>query len=299
MDWLTWVGLGLVLLAIASYLALLFVIHDFTYRTWLFDGVVSLGAILAGVGLAAGGSIATTIVAFVCGLAWFVLTRRELALKGSDRLKVRPGDRLPRFTLLTTDRQEVTDQDLVADAPTLLVLYRGWWCPSHKAQLDEIVAAYERLSVAGLSVYAGSVDKPEESQAVQNRVGDKITILCCVPDSLLDEIGVRDERGAPWYDRLIFGAKEQAISMPAAIVVDERLNRVRPPINTRRRPTGARPDSLRPESHLTTSPSHAAVRTASQNQWQDGRSHVWRHSRSSSRFDCGRLDRRADPQLRG
>ena len=219
MDWLTWVGLGLVLLAVASYLVLLFVIHDFTYETWLFDGVVSLGVILAVLGLVARGSIATTIVTVVSGLAWFVLTRRELALKGSDRLKVRPGDRLPGFKLLTTDRRDVTDQDLVANAPALLVLYRGWWCPSHKAQLDEIVDAHQRLSDAGLTVYAGSVDSPEESQAVQDRVGNKITILCDVPDSLLDEIGVRDERGATWYDRLIFGAKQQAISMPAAMVV--------------------------------------------------------------------------------
>lgn len=219
MDWLTWVGLGLLLLAVASYLVLLFVIHDFTYKTWLFDGVVSLGVILAAVGFVAGGSSATTIVAVVSGVAWFVLTRRELALKGSDRLKVRPGDLLPGFTLLTTDRRMVTDQDLVANAPTLLVLYRGWWCPSHKAQLDEIVDAHQSLSDAGLSVYAGSVDSPEESQSVQDRVGNKITILCDVPESLLDEIGVRDERGAPWYDRLIFGAKQQAISMPAAIVI--------------------------------------------------------------------------------
>jgi peroxiredoxin len=222
MEWLTWVGLGFVLLAVAAYLVMLFVIHDFTYKTWLFDGVVSLGVILSGVGSLAGGSVAVTTPTVVAGLVWFGLTRRELALKGSDRLKVRPGDRLPQFTLLTTDREEVKDQDLVANAPALLVLYRGWWCPSHKAQLDEIVASHQRLTRAGLSVYAGSVDSPEESQAVQDRVGDKITILCGVPESLLDEIGVRDDRGAPWYDRLIFGAKKQAIAMPAAIVVDER-----------------------------------------------------------------------------
>jgi peroxiredoxin len=220
MDWLTWVGLGLVLLAIASYLVMLFVIHDFTYKTWLFDGVVSLGVILAGLGFVAGGSVPSTIAAGAGGLAWFVLTRRELAINGSTRLEVRRGDPLPEFRLLTTDRREVTDQDLVANAPALLVLYRGWWCPSHKAQLDELVAAHQRLTQAGLSVYAGSVDGPEESQVVQDHVGDTITILCGVPDSLLDELGVKDERGAPWYDRLIFGAKKQAISMPAAIVVD-------------------------------------------------------------------------------
>lgn len=221
MELLTWVGLGTVVLTVASYLALLFVIHDFTYKTWLFHAVVAVGVILAGVGWVAGGSTGVFVSTIGAGLAWSVLTRRELAIKGSDLLKVRPGDRLPAFKLLTTDRKEVRDQDLAANAPALLVLYRGWWCPSHKAQLDEIVASYELFSAAGFSVYAGSVDEPEESQGVQDRVGDKITILCGVPQSLLDEIGVTDERGAPWYDRLIFGAKQQAISMPAAIVVNQ------------------------------------------------------------------------------
>lgn len=41
-----------------------------------------------------------------------------------------------------------------------------------------------------------------------------------LPTSLLDTIGVRDERGAPRYDRLRFGAAQRDISMPAALVID-------------------------------------------------------------------------------
>ena len=37
---------------------------------------------------------------------------------------------------------------------------------------------------------------------------------------MLDDVGIRDTTGAPWYDRFVFGAKEQDIAMPAAIVVD-------------------------------------------------------------------------------
>jgi peroxiredoxin len=218
---LTWAGLALALVGVFSYAILLFVIHDFTYRTWLFDGIVSLGVVLAGAAWLRGGNGGPAVFAGVVGLAWFLVTRRELAIRGSDRLRLRRGDTLPTFSLLTTDNRTVTDRDLVADAPTLLVLYRGWWCPSHKAQLDEIVDTYDQLKAAGLSIYAGSVDGPEQSQPVQDRVGDKITILCGVPEELLEQIGIRDPRGAPWYDRLIFGAKEQAISMPASIVVDE------------------------------------------------------------------------------
>jgi len=50
-------------------------------------------------------------------------------------------------------------------------------------------------------------------------VGDKITILCDVSGSLLDDVGVRDQRGAPWYDRLLYGAAHRDICMPAVLVV--------------------------------------------------------------------------------
>jgi len=82
------------------------------------------------------------------------------------------------------------------------------------------VAAYERLSDSGLSVFAASVDTPDEAEPIQQYVGDKITILCNVPVSLLDELGTRDTKGAPWYDRLIFGAKKQDIAMPTGFVIN-------------------------------------------------------------------------------
>ena len=46
---------------------------------------------------------------------------------------------------------------LIASAPTLLVLYRGWWCPSSKSQLGEIVNDYESLSGHGLYLVLASV----------------------------------------------------------------------------------------------------------------------------------------------
>lgn len=221
MEWLTIAGLVIVLVGVLSYVALLFVVQRFTYRTWLFDAPVGLGMVLAGVGWLAGGNAITALAALLIGLVWFPLTRRELRIRGSEQLNVRPGDRFPSMSVSTIDGTEVTERDLIANAPTLLVLYRGWWCPSHKSQLDELVGAYEQFAEAGLSVYAGSVDSPTEAAPIQEQLGDKVTILCDVSTALLDEIGVRDQRGAPWYDRLIFGAKQQDIAMPAAFVIDD------------------------------------------------------------------------------
>jgi peroxiredoxin len=217
---MTTIGLLIVLTGFFSYLILLFVIHRFTYRTWIFDVIIGLGIAAALVGWIFGGNAVVTLITVVLGVAWFPVIRHELKLTGSKHLKLRVGDRLPQLSLLTTDSRQVTEEDLIASAPTLLVLYRGWWCPSSKSQLDEIARDYESFSGAGITIFAASVDQPAEAAPLQLYVGDKITILCNVPKSLLDEVGVRDQRGAPWYDRILFGAKRQDIAMPSALVIN-------------------------------------------------------------------------------
>ncbi len=216
----TALGLLVVVGAVTAYLGLLFVIHGFTYRTVIFHAAVATGMVLALLGWLAGGNGALALAAQLIGIVWFLVAWRELRLVGSTGLRVRAGDAIPPFVASTTDGRRITEQDLVASAPVLLVLYRGWWCPTSKVQLNEVIGTHDELRAAGVTVFAGSVDAPAEAEPLQRHVGDRITILCDIPLSLLDAIGVRDTRGAPWYDRLLFGAQQRDISMPAAVVID-------------------------------------------------------------------------------
>lgn len=213
-------GMSVVVLGYGAYLTMLFALRRFTYRTWLFHAVIIVGIGLALVGLVVGDTGLPAWIAIGLGLAWFPLTRRELTLVGSEHLTLRVGDRLPDFAALRTDGTPITDQDVVARAPALLVLYRGWWCPSSRVLLDELLGDLERLTSAGLTTFAASVDPPASAEGMQEHVGDGITIVCSFPVSVLEAIGARDRRGAPWYDRLIFRAPRGDIAMPAALVVD-------------------------------------------------------------------------------
>ena len=217
---LAMLGVVLVVGSALAYFILLFVVHGFTYRTWLFHALVLAGIGIGVVGWLAGGNGTIAFITVAAGALWFVVAWHELRLVGSKGLRVRPGDRMPAFDATTTAGDRFTDGDLIARAPALLVLYRGWWCPSSKVQLDEVLASHGPLTEAGISIFAGSVDSPAESEPMQQYVGEGLTILCEIPVSLLDAIGVRDERGAPWYDRLLFGAARRDISMPAAILID-------------------------------------------------------------------------------
>ena len=213
-------GLALVVLAIVAYFGMIFVLVRFSYRTHVFDAVVVAGIVLAVAGLLAGASGPVPWIAIVVGVAWFPVSRRELTLVGSDHLTLRVGDRLPAFEAELADGTPFTDRDLVAAAPLILILYRGWWCPSSKPLLDAQLEDHDQLSAAGMRTFAASVDSPEMATGMQDYVGDRATILATFPIEVLDAIGARDRRGAPWYDRLWFRAPKGDIAMPTSLVID-------------------------------------------------------------------------------
>jgi peroxiredoxin len=127
---------------------------------------------------------------------------------------------MPAMAFVKTDGTQMTEQDLIANAPAVLTLYRGWWCPSSKVQLQAILEKNEYLNKKGVSLYAASVDEPEMATAMQAYVGNTITVLCRVSEEVLKKVGVLDRKGAPWYDRIIFGAQKRPIAMPATIVIN-------------------------------------------------------------------------------
>ena len=218
---MTTIGLVLILGAIVSYLTMIFVLHRFTYRTWMFDVAVEAGVVLGAVSWFLEGGNWHSWSTIALGIMWFLVSRLELRIVGSKELNLRVGDQMPAMTVVKTDGTQITEQDLIANAPALVTLYRGWWCPSSRAQVDELMERYEHLNKKGVSIYAASVDEPEAAAPIQEHVGNSITILCGVSADVLRKIGVLDKRGAPWYDRIIFGVPERPISMPATLVINK------------------------------------------------------------------------------
>jgi peroxiredoxin len=218
---MTVLGLALILGAIISYLAMIFVLHRFTYKTWTFDVAVGAGMVLGASSWFQGGGSWLSWSTIALGIIWFLVSRIELRIVGSKELDLRVGDKVPAMTFLKTDGTRITQQDLIGNAPALLTLYRGWWCPSSKVQLNAIMKDYEQLTKNGVSIYAASVDEPEAAAPIQEHVGNTITILCSVSEDVLNKIGVLDKRGAPWYDRIRFGAPERPIAMPTALVINK------------------------------------------------------------------------------
>jgi peroxiredoxin len=84
-----------------------------------------------------------------------------------------PGDPFPRLTITTTDDQTLTLPGAFAGDFTVVLFYRGAWCPYCNAQLRAFERAGQTLADAGIKVAALSVDDKETTAALV--AGHKLT----------------------------------------------------------------------------------------------------------------------------
>jgi peroxiredoxin len=87
------------------------------------------------------------------------------------------GHQLPSTTLRTLDGAEVDLRTLTAEKPTVLVFYRGGWCPYCNKQLSQLKQVEPLLLEQGFRIVAVSPDSPESMRATVDRNGLTYTLL--------------------------------------------------------------------------------------------------------------------------
>lgn len=85
----------------------------------------------------------------------------------SKRLTV--GDSVPSVTVRTEEGKAVNLQKVVSEKPTVLIFYRGGWCPFCTRHLKELAGFQEELRNAGLQLIALSIDQPVKLRETPHR----------------------------------------------------------------------------------------------------------------------------------
>lgn len=101
----------------------------------------------------------------------------DFAPSASEVNPVLTGTMVPDVSLTSTEGERLQLRQLIADNPTVLIFYRGGWCPycnRHMAQLQE---AHSQLNELGYQILAVSPDKPEYLQASKQEKDLSYTLL--------------------------------------------------------------------------------------------------------------------------
>jgi peroxiredoxin len=75
------------------------------------------------------------------------------------------GEKVPDVWLPDASGKQISLADLVSQKPTVLIFYRGGWCPYCNLHLAELQSIEAEVLTAGFQIVAISPDSPENLQA--------------------------------------------------------------------------------------------------------------------------------------
>ena len=90
-----------------------------------------------------------------------VKTIAGVPVKPEDISPLLPGENIPQVKLIGADGQRFDLNAAVLSKPTILVFYRGGWCPYCSKQLSGLQEIEQDLTKMGYQILAVSTDSPE------------------------------------------------------------------------------------------------------------------------------------------
>jgi peroxiredoxin len=103
------------------------------------------------------------------------------------------GEKIPDITLKTAENAVVQLSDLFKKKKTVLVFYRGGWCPYCNAHLQALAEAEKQILDLGYQIIAISPDAPENLKITEEKDKIKYTLLSDSKGELIKAVGIAYE----------------------------------------------------------------------------------------------------------
>ncbi|OXA92076.1 peroxiredoxin-like family protein [Flavobacterium hercynium] len=131
-------------------------------------------------------------VLFMLCLAFTSVGNAQNAIANSaiDIAPLLIGEKIPNITLKTPDNTDVNISDLFKNKKTVLVFYRGGWCPYCNAHLQAMAEAEKQILELGYQVIAVSPDAPENLKITAEKEKVKYTLLSDSTGELMKAAGI-------------------------------------------------------------------------------------------------------------
>lgn len=160
----------------------------------------------------------------------FVLAQESEAAKSATEIcPILNGQQIPDVTVTTLDDTQKNLRELVSEKPTVLIFYRGGWCPYCNAHLSELFDIEITLEKMGYQILAISMDKPSKLNETLDKTKINYTLLSDSDAEAVKAFGIAfrvDDSTNEKYLQMGIdlagssGETHQILPVPAAYVVD-------------------------------------------------------------------------------
>jgi len=156
-------------------------------------------------------------------------TQSVIASHAQDVQPLPVGERAPDAALRRPDGQTVRLGSLLATKPSILIFYRGGWCPYCNTHLGQIAEAEAELVKRGYQVLAISPDRPESLRATLDKGDYKYQLLSDSDMTLTKAFGLAFQVDDPTVEQYhgfgidldaASGRSHHLLPVPAVYIVD-------------------------------------------------------------------------------
>ncbi len=153
---------------------------------------------------------------------------KPVASSAEEVCPVLVGTKIPEVTAKTVDGKDVALYDVITKKPTVLIFYRGGWCPYCNLQLGQLQEIETPLLEMGYQIVAISADRPEKLKESLQKKAINYTLLSDSTMKAAQSFGLAfklDEATFEKYKQFgldlekASGEKHHILPVPAAFVL--------------------------------------------------------------------------------
>jgi peroxiredoxin len=147
----------------------------------------------------------------------------QIAGKAEDISPLLIGETIPDAELKAPDAGSHRVSDIIGEKPTVLLVYRGGWCPFCNAHLSEIQGVQGEVIKLGYQIVAISPDSPENLQITDNKDKLDYSLYSDGDGKFIQSLGIAfkaPEKYAGMLNKSSGGLNEGFLPVPSVFVVD-------------------------------------------------------------------------------
>ncbi len=148
----------------------------------------------------------------------------QLPEKAEDVSPLLIGEKIPETQVLTIDGKSASTSDLFKKGKTILIFYRGGWCPYCNTHLNEVGQIESELRAMGYTIVAISPDAPENLKKSVDKNKLMYTLVSDKTGALAKAMGIAFKAPQPYEKLLTPNQGEEAelhLPVPALFLINE------------------------------------------------------------------------------
>jgi len=147
----------------------------------------------------------------------------QVAEKDIDISPLLIGEKIPDVSVTSTEGLQTSLKTVLSEKPSILLFYRGGWCPYCNRHLSAVGEIESEIAASGYQIIAISPDSPKKLKGSKNKEKLGYNLFSDAKADLIKAMGIAFKAPERYTDKLLSfsgGHNSGFLPVPSAFIVD-------------------------------------------------------------------------------